>query len=68
MIRFLLQHGADVNAKTNLGYTPLHMGAQQGHVLVVNVLLKYNASPDELTSVSGSHVICIVLSFHTCLC
>lgn len=51
MINFLLRHGANVNAKTKLNYTPLHMGAQQGHVLVVKVLLQYKANPDDLTSV-----------------
>ncbi|WP_407809560.1 ankyrin repeat domain-containing protein, partial [Staphylococcus aureus] len=30
MVRFLLQHGADVNAITSHGYTPLHQAAQQG--------------------------------------
>ena len=34
-----------------LGYTPLHQAAQQGHVLVINLLLKYNANPDAVTTV-----------------
>ena len=52
MIRFLLEHGASVNATTKLGYTPLHQAAQQGHVLVINLLLKYKASPNAVTNVS----------------
>lgn len=33
------------------GYTPLHQAAQQGHVLVINMLLRYKADPNALTSV-----------------
>ena len=35
-----------------LGYTPLHQAAQQGHVLVVNLLLKNGATPNARTNVS----------------
>lgn len=34
-----------------LGYTPLHQAAQQGHVQVVNLLLKNKASPNAVTNV-----------------
>ena len=34
-----------------LGYTPLHHAAQQGHVLVITILLKYGASPDAVSTV-----------------
>jgi len=34
-----------------MGYTPLHQAAQQGHVMAINILLKYNASPNAVTSV-----------------
>jgi len=37
-----------------LGYTGLHQAAQQGHVLVINLLLKHNASPNALNEVSQS--------------
>lgn len=30
MAKILLDHGADVNAKTNLGYTPLHHASSLG--------------------------------------
>ena len=35
-----------------LGNTPLHQAAQQGHVLIIKLLLKYRANPDTLTTVS----------------
>jgi len=50
VIRFLLNHGANVEAKTKAGYTPLHQAAQQGHVLVINLLLQARASPNALTN------------------
>jgi len=37
-----------------MGYTPLHQAAQQGHVMAINILLKYNASPNSVTAVSNS--------------
>jgi ankyrin repeat protein len=35
-----------------MGYTPLHQAAQQGHVQVCNLLLKNNASPNAISNVS----------------
>jgi len=35
-----------------LGHTPLHQAAQQGHVLIIKLLLRYHANPDALTTVS----------------
>jgi len=46
-----------------MGYTPLHQAAQQGHVLVVNLLLKYQASPNVLTNVRLIHLHFCVPSF-----
>lgn len=34
------------------GLTPLHQGAQQGHVGIVNTLLAHNADPNEKANVS----------------
>uniref|UniRef100_G1RQD4 Ankyrin-1 n=1 Tax=Nomascus leucogenys TaxID=61853 RepID=G1RQD4_NOMLE len=50
LVKFLLQHRADVNAKTKLGYSPLHQAAQQGHTDIVTLLLKNGASPNEVSS------------------
>lgn len=35
-----------------LGYTPLHQAAQQGHTDIVTLLLKHGAQPNETTTVS----------------
>jgi len=37
---------------TQLGYTCLHQAAQQGQLAVINLLLKYEASPNAVTHVS----------------
>lgn len=41
----------DVFSHLQLGYTPLHQAAQQGHVLVINLLLKFNADPNATANV-----------------
>jgi ankyrin len=38
--------------QNELGYTPLHQAAQQGHTQIVNMLLENNASPNTLSIVS----------------
>ena len=52
MVRFLLQHGANVDTSTSFGYTPLHQAAQQGHILVITLLLENKAKPNAVTNVS----------------
>ncbi|RDD35204.1 Ankyrin repeat domain protein [Wolbachia endosymbiont of Cylisticus convexus] len=39
----LLKHGADVNVKSEQGYTPLHAAAWEGDLEVVKLLLKHEA-------------------------
>ena len=40
---FLLQHGADVNARDEYSATPLHYAAGKGDIRFVEILLKYGA-------------------------
>ena len=54
---------ATVGCYFQLGYTPLHQAAQQGHVLVINLLLKYKASPNAVTNVS-----CLSCQLYNILC
>jgi ankyrin repeat protein len=42
--RFLLDHGADVDAKDPNGYTPLFSAVSQGNLDLVEMLLQYGAS------------------------
>lgn len=46
MVRFLLEKGANVDVQTSSGYTALHQAAQQGHTVVITLLLQSKASPN----------------------
>ncbi|KAH3772477.1 uncharacterized protein LOC127845705 isoform X2 [Dreissena polymorpha] len=46
LVRRLLESGADVNASTLLGRTPLHVAASQGHGNIVDLLLEHGADID----------------------
>jgi ankyrin repeat protein len=46
--RFLLEHGAAVNAKTDDKLTPLHMAAMNGDLVIISLLLKYGAAINEV--------------------
>merc|ERR1712117_482397 len=50
MVRFLLEHGVRVDVQNELGYSPLHQAAQQGHSQIVNLLLEANASPNTVSN------------------
>lgn len=54
--QLLLNHGADVNATTGGGATPLHRAAYQGHKEVVETLLDAGARPD-MQVTSGTEVL-----------
>ena len=43
VIEFLKEKGANVNAKANSGYTPLHLAASAGYIDCVNILLECGA-------------------------
>lgn len=46
LVRHLIEAGADVNATTMLGRTPLHVAASQGHGHIVDLLLEKGADID----------------------
>jgi ankyrin repeat protein len=40
IVRLLCDHGADVEARTNSGWRPLHLAAMHGHISVVKELIE----------------------------
>ncbi len=46
LVRLLLEHGADVNARAALGVTPLHTAASRGNAPLVALLLERGAKVD----------------------
>lgn len=43
-LKILLNNGANINIQGDLGYTALHYACMKGHISVVELLLKHNAS------------------------
>ena len=72
--RLLLEHGADINARTNRGMPPLHIAAEWKTVEVVRVLLEHGANaggegregrtPFQIASANGDNEIMKLLSEH----
>ena len=51
MVSLLLEHKADVNFRAKNGLTPMHLAAQEDHVPVAEILVKYDAEIDPQTKV-----------------
>ncbi|WP_333023370.1 ankyrin repeat domain-containing protein [Wolbachia endosymbiont of Pentidionis agamae] len=47
-VTFLIEKGADFNAKDHNGWTPLHLAAKCGHTKVIDVLIKHRADVNSL--------------------
>lgn len=44
-MRLLLEHGADPNARQQLGFTPFHSAASRGDVEMAKLLMEFGADP-----------------------
>ena len=53
--QFLLAHGAQLEARTALGYTPLMLAAREGWLMVANELLERGADKNASTEVRSHH-------------
>ena len=42
----LLEYGAQTNAESKAGFTPLHLGAQEGHMDMSTLLIEHQAQPN----------------------
>ena len=60
---FLLQQGADVDARNNEGSTPLHWAAWNGNLEVARLLLACGADPCAATT-AGDTWYCTTLGWH----
>lgn len=47
----LLENGANANAESKAGFTPLHLSAQKGHYDMTNLLIEHWADPNHKSKV-----------------
>ncbi|WP_418089938.1 ankyrin repeat domain-containing protein [Wolbachia endosymbiont (group B) of Orgyia antiqua] len=42
LVKFLLKHGADVNTRNDMEYTPLHLAVRENHQTIITILLDFD--------------------------
>lgn len=47
----LLEKGANANAESKAGFTPLHLSSQKGHYDMTNLLIEHGANPNHTAKV-----------------
>ena len=52
-----------VDSVTSQGYTPLHQAVQQGHPMIVSLLVKSSADDPNVTAVQGQTALSIAQKF-----
>jgi ankyrin repeat protein len=50
VVRHLVEHGADKEAKDETDWTPLHLAAHNGHLETVKFLVEIGANKDAITN------------------
>ena len=56
-LRILLDHGGDVNAPDEEGYTPVHVASRTGQAATLKILLEYNGNVNTPDTTDGSSPI-----------
>ena len=64
IVTLLVEAGADVEAESNLGWTPLMLAAWEGKVKVVNRLLRAGADPEHRTEMEHKPLVRAILGGH----
>lgn len=49
----LLEYGAKANAESKAGFTPLHLGAQEGHTDMSTLLIEHKADTNHKAKVTS---------------
>jgi ankyrin len=65
----LLENGANANAESKAGFTPLHLSAQKGHYDMTNLLIEHGADPNHKAKVKDyflSNVLYIIFAYKWC--
>lgn len=53
----LLEGGANANAESKAGFTPLHLSSQKGHYDMTNLLIEHGADPNHKAKVYPPFVL-----------
>lgn len=48
----LLEYGAEANAESKAGFTPLHLSSQEGHSDMSSLLLEHKSSANQASKVT----------------
>jgi len=64
-VECMIEYGADIHVRDDLGYTPLHMAIDMGHGKCVRVLLDAGADPNAVSYHAGTALHSVTVNEHT---